>query len=135
MEVCNVTLEKPRQTPNLQIPNLDTTITRSRFLSKALDKNNSKSALDTKTYQLQRLDYYSENVHKMSTDEVIKFMNSIDGRKHLPKKEQKLKTLYLWRHVKKIGFPKGYQILCYNCNIAKSTSVYCPHQLDRMKEN
>jgi len=62
-------------------------------------------------------------------------LDHIEGRKHLPKKEQKLKTLNLWRHIKKIGLPKGYQILCFNCNIAKSTSLYCPHQLDRMNEN
>ena len=64
-------LQERRPKPNLEIPNLEMTISRDRFLSKALDKNNSKSALETKTYQLGRLDYYSENVHKMSTDKVI----------------------------------------------------------------
>ena len=62
-------------------------------------------------------------------------LDHIDGRKHLPKREQKLKTLPLWRHIKNTGFPKGYQILCYNCNIAKGTSLYYPHQLDKMNEN
>ncbi len=61
-------------------------------------------------------------------------LDHIDGRKHLPKKEQKLKSFGLWSHIKKIGLPEGYQILCFNCNIAKSTSKFCPHEIDRMED-
>ena len=34
------------------------------------------------------------------------------------------------------NFPKGFQILCWNCNFAKGSpavSFKCPHQLDKMK--
>lgn len=31
-------------------------------------------------------------------------------------------------YLKKKGWPKGYQILCYNCNFAKRTNKKCPHQ-------
>jgi len=34
-----MTLEEPRNIPSLDAPDLETTITRDRFLSKALDKN------------------------------------------------------------------------------------------------
>ena len=61
-------------------------------------------------------------------------LDHIEGRKHLPKKEQKLASLNLWRHVKKTGLPTGYQVLCYNCNIAKGTSYFCPHEIDRMED-
>ena len=33
-----------------------------------------------------------------------------------------------YRHLRKLGFPKGYQILCYNCNITKHTRGICPHK-------
>ena len=90
-----MTLEEPRNIPSLDAPDLETTITRDRFLSKALDKNNSKSALDTKTYQLKRLDYYSENVHKMTTDKVIEWINSFDDID----KRKKLAVNYLDKYV------------------------------------
>ncbi len=32
------------------------------------------------------------------------------------------------------GFPSEYQILCFNCNCAKSTNGgVCPHEEDRLK--
>jgi len=107
-----------------------------------------KISSDTKEKTIQiKLEVFTHYSKEISDSDVpicacckyddIRFLtlDHIEGRKHLPKREQKLQTLNLWRHVKKIGFPKGYQILCYNCNIAKSTSLYCPHQLDRMNEN
>jgi len=36
------------------------------------------------------------------------------------------KILYYW--LKKNGFPPGYQILCFNCNHAKTNKNICPHQ-------
>ena len=97
-----MTLELPTQ-PNLHAPNLETTITRERFLSKSLDKNNSRSAYDTKLAQLSRLDYYSENIHKMSTDNVIEWINSFDDID----KRKKLAVNYLDKYVEfcKIDHP------------------------------
>jgi len=60
-------------------------------------------------------------------------VDHIDGRKNLSVKEKKLFTIYLWRYLIKTGLPSGYQILCYNCNIAKGQAKYCPHQLDKME--
>ena len=43
---------------------------------------------------------------------------------------KKLKIGGLYRHVKKLGFPKDrYQLLCANCNMAKQTKGVCPHQV------
>jgi len=36
-----------------------------------------------------------------------------------------------YSHLKKEGFPEGYQVLCMNCNFAKRYSGICPHE----KEN
>ncbi len=35
--------------------------------------------------------------------------------------------LYLW--LKKNNFPDGFQVLCINCNSAKSDKEFCPHQI------
>lgn len=31
-------------------------------------------------------------------------------------------------YLKKLGFPKGFQVLCHNCNMAKGIYKICPHQ-------
>ena len=36
-------------------------------------------------------------------------------------------TFYRW--LIKVGMPEGYQVLCYNCNIARTWYGTCPHQL------
>jgi len=99
-----------------------------------------------KTIQI-KLDVFTHYSKEISNSDVpicacckiddIRFLtlDHIEGRKHLPKKEQKLVSLNLWRHVKKTGLPTGYQVLCYNCNIAKGTSHFCPHEIDRMEDD
>lgn len=34
----------------------------------------------------------------------------------------------MYMQLRKEGWPKGYQILCYNCNHAKGMNEACPHQ-------
>lgn len=34
----------------------------------------------------------------------------------------------MYQYLRKIGYPTGYQVLCYNCNSAKSDSGICPHE-------
>jgi hypothetical protein len=45
------------------------------------------------------------------------------GAKH--SRERKSKALGLW--LLKNGFPDGFQVLCFNCNAAKSIHGQCPH--------
>jgi len=33
---------------------------------------------------------------------------------------------YLW--LKKHGYPPGYRVLCYNCNLSRGFFGYCPHE-------
>lgn len=35
-------------------------------------------------------------------------------------------SLYVW--LQKHGYPEGFQVLCYNCNLAKRTGAECPHR-------
>lgn len=52
-----------------------------------------------------------------------------NGNKH----RKTIKTeLYLW--LRRNNFPKGFQVLCYNCNMARSKyDGICPHKLDEGK--
>ena len=38
----------------------------------------------------------------------------------------------LYRKLKNANYPKGYQLLCANCNYAKSIYGYCPHHPDKV---
>lgn len=46
-----------------------------------------------------------------------------DGTKH---RKKFIGKLSYW--IVKNNFPKGYQILCFNCNCAKGFFGYCPHK-------
>ena len=60
-------------------------------------------------------------------------LDHIHSRKNLSELEKRLSGSGLYEYVFKKGFPKEFQVLCHNCNNAKSDKRYCPHQLDRMK--
>ena len=45
------------------------------------------------------------------------------GRKH----KQKVRHLYVW--LKRKGYPKGFRVLCHNCNQSLGAYGYCPHDL------
>ena len=47
------------------------------------------------------------------------------GNKH--RKETGQRALARW--IKSKGFPEGFQILCFNCNMAKHNYPICPHKL------
>jgi hypothetical protein len=34
----------------------------------------------------------------------------------------------MYRWLAKKNFPEGFQVLCANCNVAKSQNGVCPHQ-------
>lgn len=40
-----------------------------------------------------------------------------------------LTSVRLYNDLKKNNYPRGFQILCYNCNGAKSDNGLCPHQI------
>ena len=47
-----------------------------------------------------------------------------DGSEH--RKKIGKNNLYYW--LKLNGYPKGFQVLCYNCNFAKGHYGKCPHK-------
>lgn len=76
------------------------------------------------------LSYYSNRTMKCACcgENHIEFL-SIDhikggGRKH--RKARKIGSMCFW--LKSNHYPKGYQVLCHNCNQSKGCYGYCPHQ-------
>lgn len=43
-------------------------------------------------------------------------------------KHRKILKEYIPLYLKKKGFPKGFRILCHNCNMSKGFYGYCPHE-------
>ena len=60
----------------------------------------------------------------------VKFLavDHIDGRKHLPVKEQTLGGMKIYKWLMKNNYPEGFQILCHNCNCTKGIFGSCPHE-------
>ena len=55
-------------------------------------------------------------------------IDHIKGRKNYDEGPRRLIGKELYRFLQKNNFPKGYQVLCMNCNSAKSDNDKCPHQ-------
>ena len=53
------------------------------------------------------------------------------GRKNSPEDEAKLHGHKLRSLLKKKKYPEDYQVLCFNCNSAKSDNPVCPHKLEK----
>jgi hypothetical protein len=53
--------------------------------------------------------------------QMVKDQGYVSGGNNLP--------YWLEKH----GYPKGFQILCANCNLAKRANKICPHQLKSIK--
>lgn len=97
------------------------------------DKLNSQRRKNRQLLRKEVLIYYSNGGLKCNCcdEENIVFL-TIDhinggGRKHL--KQISGHSIYSW--LRKENFPKGYQVLCYNCNCGRSKCHgVCPHKLD-----
>jgi NAD-dependent SIR2 family protein deacetylase len=82
--------------------------------------------------RLKALEAYSGKFPKCSCcgEDTIEFLgiDHVDGggNKHRKELTKNGTTLYLW--LNKNNYPKGYQVLCHNCNLAKGYYGECPHK-------
>ena len=53
-------------------------------------------------------------------------IDHIEGRTHLPKEQKDLTGNHLVSWLTRNNYPEGFQILCWNCNVAKGDKE-CPH--------
>lgn len=61
-------------------------------------------------------------------EDEIKFLTieHPNGGGHQERKKNGYSQMGYW--LKKNGWPKGYEVLCYNCNCAKGNYGVCPHK-------
>jgi hypothetical protein len=53
-------------------------------------------------------------------------IDHINGGGHKHRVTERFTDLVYWLYKNK--YPKGYQVLCFNCNMAKHINGECPHQ-------
>ena len=102
------------------------------FLNSKKNKNKTRQK-----YRISALIYYGGNPPKCicCKEKEIQFLtidhiNGISNRKHRQEIGQGGSTLYRW--LKKNNFPKGFQVLCYNCNCSKGHYGICPHKQNNL---
>lgn len=80
--------------------------------------------------RLSALGHYSEGQIKCRCcgEEHLEFLaiDHIGGGGGAHRKELKGMRLYQW--LKNQDYPKGFQVLCHNCNQSLGAYGYCPHQ-------
>lgn len=84
------------------------------------------------------ISYYSEGKSECACcgEKHIEFLsiNHLNGGGNKHRKEINLNKKYNWGNrfyqwLIKNSFPEGYNVLCYNCNMALGFLKYCPHQI------
>lgn len=82
--------------------------------------------------RLEVLMYYSNRLLECACckEKQFEFL-CIDHIEKIGSKVRKLKSEYsgtsLYSFLRSHNFPKGYQVLCHNCNLAKGFYGICPH--------
>jgi hypothetical protein len=96
---------------------------------KAVSKNHQKVRLEV-------LCYYSGNPPKCQCcgENHLEFL-SIDHVNNDGNVQRKIVKGNMLAWLKRHNFPKGYQVLCHNCNMAKGFYGQCPHLTERLKSN
>ncbi len=90
-----------------------------------------KRKIRSKTLKIQIINHYSNGTMrcKCCSENLIELLTldhmNNDGCEHRKKIGHNSITIY--RELINKGFPEGYQILCHNCNWAKSRFGICPH--------
>ena len=93
------------------------------------DKNRAKQRSDYRKVRLLCLNAYSNNVIKCACcgENHIEFLgiDHINGGGLKHRREIKTTNIYWW--LKNYNFPKGFRVLCNNCNMSLGFNGYCPH--------
>lgn len=54
-------------------------------------------------------------------------IDHMDSNGHKMRREHNVRGGGLGRLLKQLGYPKGYRVLCYNCNCSIGHYGFCPH--------
>ena len=99
------------------------------WVSANRDRARENNRRERDRVRIQTLEAYGSNCQ--CCGERRKEFLSIDHiRNDGAEERRRLKTragLPFYRWLRKQGYPAGYQVLCFNCNMAKGIWGYCPH--------
>jgi len=102
-----------------------------RYCVRCATRQGRKSTSSTRQLRLRVLRAYSGEVLSCACcgERGLPFLTldhlNNDGRAH----RRRLKGWQgVFRELVRNGFPSGYQVLCYNCNLARFAYGICPHQ-------
>jgi len=94
-----------------------------------LEELRERGKIDYAKTKYQVFMYYSNNDPKCACCGELEYdFLTIDHLESIVPKQKKLVGVFLYRSLIKSGFPPGYQVLCYGCNLMKSKHKVCPHQ-------
>lgn len=107
---------------------------RKRILTKEqLARNNSCQKEYQRSARIDAIRHYSGGSMACACcgEARIEFLaiDHVHGGGNRHRREKGVSYLATW--LKSRGFPAGFQILCHNCNFAKSAYGHCPHAHDR----
>ena len=108
------------------------------------ERNKDRLSKDAKQYRLKiKIDVFTQYSKKLSNSDIPccrccgfnDFLIALEiDHKTNRKNTSHKKGLFgydMYRYLQKEGYPSGYQVLCANCNSAKSDSGVCPHKRAR----
>ena len=80
-----------------------------------------------KNVKLEVFGHYS-NKCVCCGENIIEFLciDHMEGNGNKHRRELNESSIYSW--LKRNNYPKGFQVLCYNCNMAKGFFGECPHK-------
>lgn len=102
----------------------------SRYREKNREKMRAINKVFYRNLRLLALQHYSKNKMECAccSEKIVEFLalDHINGGGNIHRKEIKNTNVFQW--VKKNKYPIGFQVLCHNCNMAKTLYGICPHQ-------
>jgi hypothetical protein len=103
---------------------------------KSYHKNREQNLIRQKNDRLkirfEALAHYGGNPSKCACcgemEERFLSIDHINGGGNIERKAGQGGGHFLYRRLRKLGYPEGFQVLCFNCNMAKGIDGQCPHQ-------
>lgn len=109
-----------------------------RYRLKNKDIINHKCRIRNKSIRMEVLNYYSNGSMECNCcgEKELDFLSidHIDGGGYKQRKIQGVGT-NLTKWLKTNDYPKGFQVLCMNCNFGKWKKGICPHQIKQEVKN
>lgn len=82
--------------------------------------------------KLEVLKHYSDNKLMCSCcgigNDVLLTIDHVEGRKKF-KHDKSRRGQFLYSWLKRNNYPKGFDVLCFNCNFASGNLGFCPHKV------